>query len=308
MNINQTLENSQINEIILSSNKDFIVEHQGALKSFAISDEDKDFYSSKIINSLSKAPNYEFPIASGIWKNFRVQVLCPPVVQEKYLIQLRRISCEKTFHEFQPEQWSCNDKGKSILEESFSRNRDNFLIVGPTGCGKTTLLRSLIKSYCSHERIVTLEDTPELPRINNLSSNLKTFDSSSEDIKSVNLNDLVKASLRLRPDRLIMGEMRGAEAASFLLMLSTGHKGSGATLHAESTRDALYRLEMLVQMGSVWSLDTVRKVIRNSLQIVISVKRCHKSGKRIITEISRIVGLEESGFLLHSLYSAEDVF
>lgn len=305
--IDSLINDVEITEIIIQNDNDLVIEKNGQLISskWEPCDEKSDLLNS-IIQSLPKAPNYEHPIASGVWRDFRVHIVNAPLVNQDPIIQLRRLSKESDFRELCPAQWSTNTQVIEILKEKFSVNRENFLIVGPTGCGKTTLLKALLSNYCKNERVVCLEDTPELPKVNDLSCNLKTYVSSTEEISDVSLNDLVKASLRMRPDRIIMGEMRGEEASSFLLMLSTGHKGSGATLHAHTSQDALYRLEMLIQMGSSWSLQTVRRLIRTSLDCIIVLDRNPETGARYIKEISEIAGLEEDGFLIHHLHNTND--
>lgn len=302
------LEDQNVTEIIISSENKVIYEQNGTLKIvngiWSDSSAREDLEKS-IINGLTKAPSYENPMATGVWRNFRVQVLSPPVIPEGMSFQLRRFACNQTFKNFKAEDWS-DDNGlelETILKEKFE-SKSNFMIVGATGCGKTTLLKSLLFTHCVHDRVVCLEDTPELPTLNEYSTNLKTYFSSSPEVPHIDLNDLVQTSLRLRPDRLIMGEMRGPEAASFLLMLSTGHKGSGATLHAESPLDALYRLEMLTQLSNTWSVQTVRKLIHSALDLIVVVKRSPE-GKRIVSEVAQIAGLEADGFLIHSLYKSD---
>jgi len=303
--INALLKDQNVTEIIMPHDNKIIYEKDGKLEIINKAWTDKNLreeLKKSIINELTKAPSYENPMATGVWKNFRVQVLSPPVIAAGLSIQLRRFACNEAFKSFNSEDWC--EKSDADLENIFKdkfENKSNFLIVGATGCGKTTLLKSLLFTHCLEDRLVCLEDTPELPQLNEFSANLKTYFSSSPEVPHIDLNDLVQTSLRLRPDRLIMGEMRGKEAASFLLMLSTGHKGSGATLHAESPLDALYRLEMLTQLSNTWSVQTVRKLIYSALDMIIVVKR-NPQGKRIIEEVAEIAGLESDGFLIHSLY------
>jgi len=304
--IKDIFDDEDVTEIVLQEKTDVIFERGGKLMNSTWNDPDsKNKLISEIVQSLPKAPNYEHPVASGVWNGFRVQIINAPIVDDDPIIQLRRLSKEDNFRALKPEQWNTNADVIETLKNKFSKDKANFLIVGATGCGKTTLLKALLSNYCKNERVICIEDTPELPKINPLSCNLQTYVSSSEEIEDVTLNDLVKASLRMRPDRIIMGEMRGEEASSFLLMLSTGHKGSGATLHAHSSQDALYRLEMLVQMGSTWSLETVRRLIRTSLDVIVVLGRDPETGNRYIKEVSEIAGLEETGFLIRHLHNTD---
>ncbi len=299
------LNNKKITEIIFHPEGFLNFEFNGELKfidSKIWKTVDAKALVAKMIEALPRAPNYEHPICSGIWKNFRLQVIAPPVIHKGLLIQLRRLSDESDFKSFNHQDWQARPELTHLLEKKVKFERENFLIIGPTGCGKTTLLKSLLLSFCRNDRIVCLEDTPELPKVNNFSTHLKTYSATSDELNDIELHDLIKASLRLRPDRLMMGEMRGEEAASFLLMLSTGHRGSGATLHAHNAHDALRRLEMLIQMGGTnWNLQTVRQLIYSSLNFIISMGRT-SDGNRCISKVSRIEGLEDHGFLIHDLY------
>lgn len=301
--MNNIFKDDKVNEIIVHQDENIFYEKEGeffenpfALENFG---GDEGFFR-EVTKDFQKAPSYDNPISSGIWNDFRVQVVSQPASKHKNIIQLRRISKLAKFGTFDPKAWSICSQGLLALKEVFYNQKSNFLIVGPTGSGKTTLLQSLLFTFSKDDRCLILEDTNELSLPNSFSSQLLTYTSSSEDINDVELKDLVKASLRLRPDRIIMGEMRGEEASSFLLMLSTGHQGSGATIHAKSPEEALYRIEMLVQMGQRWAIETIRKLIHCSIQTIIVTDR--KKGKPYLKSIYQISGLEETGFLIHPVY------
>lgn len=304
MRVDQILEDTEVTEIIFQTPGFITFEKKGRLMTVEETWHEKlgsrDELFSNIMESLPKAPSYEHPLASGVWGDFRVQVVSPPAITDT-MLQLRRISSAESFQSFSSASWIVPEEVKDILIERFFIKKQNFMIAGPTGCGKTTLMKSLLFDFCKKDRVICIEDTPELPQVNSLSCNLNTYSSSSEEINDITLNDLVKASLRLRPDRLVMGEMRGAEASVFLLMLSTGHTGSGATIHAHNPQDALRRLEMLVQMGSPWKVQTVRSLIYSSLDIIITMGR-NKNGARTILKISELEGLEDHGFLVNHIY------
>lgn len=297
-------KNPEVTEIFIQTGLDLHYEEKGELKTYknfwSNTLEKEDFFN-EVLNALPKAPNYENPLASGIWRDFRVQTAFPPATKSEPLLQLRKKSSSSLYTKSLESQWGVSLELKNLLIQKIKREKRNFIIIGPTGCGKTSFLKSLLFHFCQKDRVICLEDTPELPLINDFSSNLQTFSSPSNEVQDIDLKDLLKASLRLRPDRLMMGEMRGEEAADFLLMLSTGHQGSGATLHAENTQDALRRLEMLVQMGASWSLDTIRRLIHSSLHLILTMEKT-EAGRRQIRSISEIRGLEDTGFLVHTLY------
>ncbi|MES3036889.1 MAG: ATPase, T2SS/T4P/T4SS family [Bdellovibrionota bacterium] len=175
--------------------------------------------------------------------------------------------------------------------------KQNYLVVGSTGSGKTTLLNSLLREIPGNERVVILEDTEELSPPNELSCALTSRKAVDQQFRAIDLHDLLKVSLRLRPDRLVVGEVRGGEAKDLLLALSSGHAGSFATLHADNPGQALLRLEMLVQMGAPqWSLDSIRRLIHLSIHgiIVVGIEK----NKRKLQGIFRIQSLESTGFIL----------
>lgn len=181
-------------------------------------------------------------------------------------------------------------------------SKKNILIVGGTSSGKTTVMKCLLSLVEPTERVVIIEDTQEINTPNEASVSLLTREELSEQIKKITLDYLIKKSLRLRPDRLVIGEVRGAEACSLLQALSTGHSGSLCTLHATNSRQALIRLEMLVQMGAPqWDLRAIRRLIALTIDYIIVVEK--KQDKRVLKEITQLKSVEETGITLQQIYS-----
>ena len=174
-------------------------------------------------------------------------------------------------------------------------------VLGPSGCGKTTLLNCLLQNIPQKQRVIIIEDTDELSQNSHFSCKLLARTVATETLPIISMQDLIKQSLRMRPDRLVVGEVRGEEAKDLLLALSTGHNGFLGSLHAKSGRDALWRLEMLIQMGAPqWSLNTIRKLIFSSIDYIIVVGK--QNDRRCLLERVRLAGLEDHGFLLENIY------
>jgi pilus assembly protein CpaF len=183
--------------------------------------------------------------------------------------------------------------------------RCNILISGGTGSGKTTLLNCLSRYIPSDERVITIEDAAELQLQQPHVVRLETRPSNIEGKGEVNQRDLIKNCLRMRPDRVIIGECRGAEALDMLQAMNTGHEGSMTTVHANSTRDAIARLEVMIAMaGFDIPIRALRHQIASALQIIIQAKRL-PGGKRKVTSVTEIVGLEGDNVLTHDLFSFE---
>ena len=166
--------------------------------------------------------------------------------------------------------------------------RFNVLISGATGSGKTTLLNILSQSIQHHERVVTIEDAAELQLRNGHVVRLETRPPNAEGKGEVSARQLLKNALRMRPDRIILGESRGGEVLDMLQAMNTGHLGSMSTLHANSPSDALIRLEMMVTLAGFHSSETfIRKVVVSALDVIIQISR-QPNGKRIITDIVEV--------------------
>jgi pilus assembly protein CpaF len=168
------------------------------------------------------------------------------------------------------------------------RSRCNILVSGPTSSGKTTLLNALLATLEPGERVVTIEDTTELQLATANTVRLEARDATADGLGGLALADLLRAALRLRPDRLVVGEVRGGEAVTLLGALSTGHDGSLATVHANGPLDALRRVESMVLQGSPsWPLAAVRDLLHSSIDVIVHVVR-GRDGRRAVAEIAEV--------------------
>jgi Flp pilus assembly CpaF family ATPase len=168
--------------------------------------------------------------------------------------------------------------------------RRNILISGGTGTGKTTLLNCLSDFIPDKERIVTVEDTAELQLAKEHVVRLETKDANVEGAGQYTIRDLVKNALRMRPDRIVVGECRGPEALDMLQAMNTGHDGSLTTIHANNSKDVILRLEVLVQMAADLPVDSIRQQIASAVDVIVQLKRM-RNGRRCISQITEVVGM-----------------
>ena len=179
----------------------------------------------------------------------------------------------------------------------------NIIVCGGTGSGKTTLLNVMSSFINNDERIITIEDAAELKLGQEHVISLETRRSNYEGTGAITIRDLVINSLRMRPDRIIVGEVRGKEAFDMLQAMNTGHEGSMTTLHANSPKDSLNRLETMVLMaGMEIPIKAIREYIENAIDIVINISRL-TDGKRKVTSISEVVGIENDEIILNEIFS-----
>ncbi len=180
--------------------------------------------------------------------------------------------------------------------------RISILVSGGAGSGKTTFLNALSRYIPSDERLVTIEDAAELYLDQPHVVRLETRPPNMEGAGEVRLRDLVKNSLRMRPDRIIIGEVRGAEALDMLQAMNTGHEGSLTTIHANDARDALARLEMMVMMaGFELPVQVIRHYVRNAITLIIHLSRL-KGGKRRMLRLCEVTGMKEGRYLVRDLF------
>lgn len=299
--LEKLLKKEGLNEIIINGEKHIFYEQEGVMKPLLDSFLSSVTFES-VIEKISAAArlsvNIKKPYCEGRWRDFRVFILRPPLVKGSFHLCLRRAApYQWTFDRLSG--WACSravDLLKGLIKE-----KENFLIAGPTSSGKTSVLNACLQELGAYERVITIEDADEIALPNSVSLKLLT-QKDPETLKSlIDQEDLVKQSLRLRPDRIVMGEVRGGEAKDLLLALSTGHRGCIGTLHAKDHKQALWKLETLAQMGAPeWQSSTVQRLIFSSLQALVVLDK--RDGERFLKGLYKITGLESSGFLFETLY------
>lgn len=301
--LQELLNDNSVSEILINDSKSIWYEQNGELHFL----NDRFFHDityQNFVDRICIASNisvtFENPAVYGKWKTFRVTVIHSSITAGSIGISFRRHPVVPwKLDVLQKYDWA-NSNEISILR-SLIHQRKNMLIVGPTGSGKTSVLNALLSEIPNNQRIISIEDASEIQLPSTSGLKLLTRQDLSDHIKELTPAELLKYSLRLRPDRIVMGEIRFEEAKDFILTLSTGHAGSLATLHADNPHQALFRLEMLVQMGAPqWSLQTIRRMIWLSLNCIIVCQK-EPSGKRSLKGIYKITSLEESGFLLEEI-------
>jgi pilus assembly protein CpaF len=182
------------------------------------------------------------------------------------------------------------------------KGRISIVISGGSGSGKTTLLNALSRSIANTERVVTVEDTAELELQQPHVAKLEALPGNANGEGAVSMRELVKNALRMRPDRILVGECRGAEALEMLQAMNTGHEGSLTTIHANSAREAVTRIELMIGLAGVEiSARAVRKLITSSVNLVVQISRM-ADGKRKVVSISEITGMEEEVASMHELF------
>jgi pilus assembly protein CpaF len=291
------LNDDTITEIVINSPKSIWYEKYGTFH------QHRDVFLSEVTYSnfihlleeqAGTQTNHRFPFANGNWRGFRIHIVAPPIVKQ-FTLTLRRLkSSTLTLEELFRKNWCAEESLKQL--EKCVLEKENILVIGTTGSGKTTLLNSLIQKTTT-DRCVFIEDTAELIKNNELSVRLLTREDANGVLPTVDQTDLVKQSLRMRPDRLIVGEIRGSEAKDLLLALSTGHRGSMASIHAANAAEALMRLEMLVLMGAPqWDLLTIRRLIQLTIHTMVVTSKHNDHWK--LEGIFKISSLENFGFTI----------
>jgi pilus assembly protein CpaF len=194
----------------------------------------------------------------------------------------------------------------AVLLQKLVKARYSIIVSGGTGSGKTTFLNALSQYIPNDERIITIEDSAELQiqEIPNL-VRLETRNSNTEGVAAITIRDLIRSALRMRPDRIIVGECRGAEAFDMLQAFNTGHDGSLSTAHANSSRDILSRLEMMVLMGMDLPLGAIRKQIASGVDIIVHLGRLRDKSRRVL-EISEVDKIVDGEIVLNPLYVFEE--
>ena len=235
----------------------------------------------------------------------RAHIAFPPLSQHGISLSLRRLPQRSKLphHEAQlkaAERWSDSSVGFALLVEAIEK-KENILFAGATGSGKTTLLNDLVSFIPGHERIITLEDTAELCPQHEHWLSLLSRTANADGFGEVKLRDLVKQTLRMKPDRILVGECRGDEVIDLLQALNTGHRGTLSTIHSNSAKEAIKRLELLAMIAARGTIPAtlMKELIANGIQKIAFLK------DRKIESILQIEGFERDLIFSRSIYSSE---
>jgi len=235
----------------------------------------------------------------------RVNIVIPPVALDGPTLSIRKFRLQSlTIDDCVDRQVMSADMAEYL--SAAVRSRLNILICGGTGAGKTTLLNMLSTFIGDRERLITIEDAAELQLRQDHVVRLETRPPTVDGNREVSSRELVRNALRMRPDRIILGEVRGVEAVEMLQAMSTGHDGSMATLHGNSPRDAFARLEMLLGFAGVQSdIRAIRRFIANSVHVVVQLQRLANGSRRVMS-VSEVTGLEGDAYSLNELFAFQE--
>jgi pilus assembly protein CpaF len=259
----------------------------------------------RIVSQVGRRVDESSPICDArLLDGSRVNVIAPPLAIDGVALTIRKFRKDKLTLDQLVRFGAISPAGAEILKV-IGRVRCNVIISGGTGSGKTTLLNCLTNSIDHDERIVTCEDAAELQLQQAHVVRLETRPPNLEGVGQITMRDLVRNCLRMRPERIIVGEVRGPEAFDLLQAMNTGHDGSMGTLHANSPREALSRVESMITMGG-YSLPsrTIREMITSSVDIIIQAARL-RDGSRRITHVTEIVGMEGDVVITQDLFVFE---
>lgn len=299
--ITSLLSDESVTEILINQFDQIYFERSGRLlrseDHFFDSTSYKDFIE-KLCNFCQTYINSEKPFIEVQLHNLRITVLFPEICRGEFIVSIRKQPLSRwTFERLAMQEWAKPQEIAAI--KNMIATKKNFLIVGGTGSGKTSLLQAAICEM-QQDRLVIIEDTQELQPVFPQNTSLLTRLDPTKKLIDVTMNDLIKKALRLRPDRICVGEIRGEEATALLMALATGHDGSFGSLHARTAHEALLRLEMLIQMGAPqWSLQSIRRLIGLTVQNILVVEK--QGGKRCLKGIYELGSVEEHGITLQQV-------
>ncbi len=290
-----------ITEIMVTSSNQIYVEAEGVIERSGrrfISDQVTESVIERIVAQVGRRIDKSQPLVDArLPDGSRVNAIIPPLALSGPCLTIRRFPLKRLTIEDLINKGSLTPSAASFLRAAVA-NKRNILISGGTGSGKTTLLNALSSFIPEKERIVTVEDTAELQLHQEHVVTLETRPANVEGVGEYTARDLVKNALRMRPDRLIVGECRSGEALDMLQAMNTGHDGSMTTVHANSAAEVIERLELLVLMAVELPIKAIHRQIASALDLVVQITRL-PSGKRVVSQIAEVAGLDEdSGGLI----------
>ena len=285
--LGKIISDPEITEIMINGYKDIFVEKAGKLQKLDAAFESRkelEIIITKFVSNAGRAVNESEPIVdTRLSDGSRVNVVMPPIALNGPIVTIRRFPSETMTIDKLIEFGSLSPQVADVLRLLVAA-KYNIFISGGTGSGKTTFLNALSNFIPKDERIITIEDSAEL-QINNIENlvRLETRNAGADGRNAVSIRDLIRSALRMRPERIVVGEVRGAEALDMLQAMNTGHDGSLSTGHANSTHDMLSRLETMVLQGSEGlSLEAIRQQIASAVDIIIHLSRMRDKCRKTV--------------------------
>lgn len=308
--LQQFLENSNITEIMVNGENHIFIEEDGTIKETGVSlksEEKLGNLITQIVSKCNRRVNENSPIVDArLEDGSRVNVVMSPIAIDGSVITIRKFPKNQITMDKLIQIGSISAEAANFLKTLVVAGY-NIFISGGTGSGKTTFLNALSGFIPKEERIITIEDSAELQllEVPNL-VRLETRNQNTEGCKEITIRDLIKTSLRMRPDRIIVGEVRGEEAVDLLQCLNTGHDGSMSTGHSNSAKDMISRLETMVLMGMDLPIEAVRRQIASGIDIFVHLGRLRDKSRRVL-QIVEVLRYENGDILLNTLFEYEEM-
>jgi pilus assembly protein CpaF len=299
------LKDETINDILINTHNLVYVERHGKLELTDIRFQDTRHLLriiNKIVSAVGRRIDESQPMVDArLPDGSRVNAIIPPLAVDGPLVSIRKFAATP-IHMAKLLEYRSISEEMAKLMQAIVKCRRNVLISGGTGSGKTTLLNALSAFIDHRERVVTIEDSAELQLQQPHICRLETRPSNIEGRGEVTQRDLVRNALRMRPDRIIVGEVRAGEAFDMLQSMNTGHDGSMTTVHANTPRDALARVEQMIGMAGLdISPRSIRQQIASAINVVVQVERMEDGGRRVVS-ISEIVGMEQDVISIQEIF------
>ncbi|MNW36352.1 putative conjugal transfer protein [compost metagenome] len=299
------VDDRSVTEIMINSHREVFAEQDGQVRRLSVQFESKERLEDiiqNIVSGVNRVVNESSPIVDARLKDgSRVNIVLPPVALKGPTMTIRKFPETPMTMEHLVARGSMSEESASLIQ-TLVQCKYNIFISGGTGSGKTTFLNALSQYIPADERVITIEDSAELQitTVPNLVS-LETRNANTEGKGEITVRDLIKSSLRMRPNRIIVGEVRGREALDMLQAMNTGHDGSLSTGHANSTKDMISRLETMVLSGADLPISVVRQQIASAVDIFVHLSRLRDRSRRV-TEICEVAGVREGEVVLNPLF------
>jgi pilus assembly protein CpaF len=303
------VDHPDITEIMINSHQEIFVEQEGEVRQIPLQFESRERLEDiiqMIVSGVNRIVNESSPIVDARLKDgSRVNIVLPPIALKGPTMTIRKFPSEPMKMSDLIEKGALHQEAAVLLQQ-LVRSKYNIFIGGGTGSGKTTFLNALSQFIPADERIITIEDSAELQIVTvpNLVS-LETRNANTEGKGLISIRDLIKSSLRMRPNRIVIGEVRGAEALDMLQAMNTGHDGSLSTGHANTISDMISRLETMVLSGAELPIAVVRQQISSAIDIFVHLSRLRDRSRRV-TEISEVIGMQDGEVLLNPLFRFQE--